>query len=651
MGKILDKMNRALEDVEKAKTMPADEQFKIGLKYFKKSSDFYYEIAFKIFEIAAKNKQIQAMVYLARMYSEGLYVEENQSKAIEYLKQASDLGGINAKCILASIALTGSNNDVPKEDALKYYMEAADLGSLYAKFCIAEIYKNGVLVEKNYEKAIQFYSMCIEAEHTSKNMGILAESYCGLVQCYLELHYLEEANTTRDSKYYENLKHNKETAKKYLERAKEIRGLVSSRLKEKFENTLKIYEGILNEDSVELSKMSYGEFRNRFYNKHPRIFMPTKKSERLIYNDGIKLYFFKRDDSAEELEQALTQKENLIEKRRRVLKRVIQNLKISNLLENVDETMQIVEEKMLRELEDFRQNYLVDYSSCIINIDKYLEEILHYIFVVEMHNHKKQKLNGQIVRQESLIVKLIEKLSLEKLQRFNNIVNGISMDVSLGKISEEKHVELLTKFISKLISNKTPKSSNRRLENLSVFRDDNLSTINEEEALFIEKVLELNEMVEACGNMKMNTSFQLGSLFDLTFVENYIDESVVKMARPNKLKDDILEYVYDLNKNLTKDEIYIKLQELILKVEYFRVMIRNVASHKSILTQSAIEKGLNLCIVQESSIFNLLDELFGEYLEKQSYIRDVENFTSIIENDESFNKVDAYIVEILNEDI
>ena len=152
-------------------------------------------------------------------------------------------------------------------------------------------------------------------------------------------------------------------------------------------------------------------------------------------------------------------------------------------------------------------------------------------------------------------------------------------------------------------------------------------------------------------SIEMNTSFQLGSLFDLTFVENYIDESVVKMARPNKLKDDILEYVYDLNKNLTKDEIYIKLQELILKVEYFRVMIRNVASHKSILTQSAIEKGLNLCIVQESSIFNLLDELFGEYLEKQSYIRDVENFTSIIENDESFNKVDAYIVEILNEDI
>ena len=34
---------------------------------------------------------------------------------------------------------------------------------------------------------------------------------------------------------------------------------------------------------LDISKISYGEFRNRYYNKHPRIFLTTKKTEYLIY--------------------------------------------------------------------------------------------------------------------------------------------------------------------------------------------------------------------------------------------------------------------------------------------------------------------------------------------------------------------------------
>ena len=55
-------------------------------------------------------------------------------------------------------------------------------------------------------------------------------------------------------------------------------------------------------------------------------------------------------------------------------------------------------------------------------------------------------------------------------------------------------------------------------------------------------------------------------------------------------------------------------------------MVRNVASHKSVLTQRAIENGLNICITQETSIFNLLDDLFGDYLEKQTYIAETKKY-------------------------
>ena len=106
----------------------------------------------------------------------------------------------------------------------------------------------------------------------------------------------------------------------------------------------------------------------------------------------------------------------------------------------------------------------------------------------------------------------------------------------------------------------------------------------------------------------------------MTFVDKSTDDSGVEVSNENKLKQEVLNFVQSVNPKLTQEEVYLKLHELILKVEQFRVMVRNVASHKSILTQNLIEKGINLCIVQESSIFNLLDELFGEYIENQTNI-------------------------------
>ena len=296
MRNLEERLIKARDDLELARNLHPEEQFKLGQKYFKKGPNQNYQVAFEIFNLSAENGYPQAMVYIARMYHEGLYVRKSISKSIKYLKRASNLNSINAKCILGGIAKSGESSELPQETALTFYSEAANMGSLYAKFCLADIYKNGIGVDKDHDKAIEYFSKCIEAQPISKNMGILAESYLGLIQSYLEMHYVEEANSIRDVAYYSSSKKNKEKAKFYLREAEKIKNSVSSTIKENFENALKVYSSILNEDDVELSKMSYGEFRKTYYNKHPRIFLPTKKSEHLIYTDGIKDYFFKRDD-------------------------------------------------------------------------------------------------------------------------------------------------------------------------------------------------------------------------------------------------------------------------------------------------------------------------------------------------------------------
>ena len=300
--------------LERAQNLSPEEQFKLGLKYFRKGPNQNYSIAFKIFNLAAEKEHTQAMVYVARMYYEGLFVKKSISKSIKFLKKASSFESIYAKCLLGGIAKSGESAELPPETAVSFYTEAANMGSLYAKFCLADIFKNGIGVAKDHAKAIEIYSECIQAEPISKNMGILAESYLGLIQCYLEMHYMEEANTIRDAAYYRSSKINKQQAKYYLEKAKELRDLVSARIKESFENNLRVFSSILNEEDVDISAMTYGDFRKKYYNKHPRIFLPTKKSEHLIYLDGIKGYFFKRDDSEEEFEFSLRSKEELINK-------------------------------------------------------------------------------------------------------------------------------------------------------------------------------------------------------------------------------------------------------------------------------------------------------------------------------------------------
>ena len=138
--------------------------------------------------------------------------------------------------------------------------------------------------------------------------------------------------------------------------------------------------------------------------------------------------------------------------------------------------------------------------------------------------------------------------------------------------------------------------------------------------------------------------------FNIAFVEQLGDEQNGQ-TRPNELKMEILDYVLKISNLKDVREVYLKLNELILKLEHFRVMVRNVASHKSVLTQRAIENGLNICITQETSIFNLLDELFGYYLEKQMYIAEVKKYAKNSKTKLTEDEVNNLVNSVMDETI
>lgn len=652
--------------LEEAKKLTSDEKLKL---VFECASNTRLEnreqIAYEILGMAAEEGNQNALIILAKSYLKGRGVKKSRQKYVEYLTKAMDLGNKFAKYLLGEFAIEHNGYLVDIETGVRYLTELSNEGDYSAIFTLAEAYHKGIGVDRNYEKAIAQYIKCLEVKKDFVDY-FQAEACLGLVKCFVELHYIEEANAVRDARYYQSTQKNKEEAKKYLKMADKFINELPEPDRTSFINNFKIYEDILSDQALNLSKMTYGEFYKKYYGKHPRIFYPTKKFERLIYNDGIKLYFNKRDYTDEEKEIVVAERKELAKKRKCVIKRVVQKLKVSKNAEVVKPEFNEIYKKIYLENKDFEDNYLVDYSTCITYLDKYLEDILYYIFVTCLYENKKEKMLKAINAQEKEINSIIECLNDDQLKKFNNIITGISPNISEEKISNDKRRKLINDFVDALISGKNKNSTATKIENIKACHEagkilnyDDTAEIKDivltaRDLQFAKILLEFNDLVSDFNKLKKDDKFELGMLFDLTFISPKTEESedgLGEVSYKNKLQDEIIDFVLSKDSKLKtkarEQSTILKLNELILKVEHFRVMIRNVASHRSILTQKSVETGINLCIMQKNSIFNLLDDLFGEFIEKQMVKQDIKGF--LTENEYEYSEIE--LERLINKEV
>ena len=598
--------------------------------------------------------------------------------AILLLKNAANEQNIDAIEVLASLYFHGVDLNMEHDEFVNLLKTAADAGSLHAKFYLATIYKQALGAEQNYEKAIKYYIQCLDDTTTEDNVSIQTSACCNLVQCFVQLYHIEEANATRDFIYYKSTNKNKDSAKQYLALAPTYISQLPESERPAYESKLKIYSSILNDKTDDISAMNYGDFRKAYYDKFPRIFLTTKKSEDSIYRDGIKNYFRKRDESAEELALELAYKQKQIEKRKAMIKKAVPNLNISTDPEVIyAKLISELESELQKEQNEFLNKYVIDYSNCVINLDKYLEEIIHQLFVVDVHEYKKELAQAKVDNKLININTQIDALSPAELKQIVELTNDISASIPDEKIPYERRKQILQTFAQNVATGKNKKSIKTKVDiieqylhteaskAITVTHDD--GTLSEEEKEntlslmqrsiikntpslnLLNDILNLHTVQQELDSLKINTDFQLGALFNLTFVENLIDEEGNKIKTTNKLKQEIIDFVARLNPSMKESDISLKVSELILKVEHFRVMVRNVASHKSILTQQLLEKGLSLCITEENSIFSLLDELFGDHLEQKFYLQDAEKLLNVDIGDEkiTYNDIELAMGSIL----
>ena len=120
-----------------------------------------YEQAFSEFSYLADEGDATASYYLGKMYAQGLGVEKDPQRAIEYYQKAEKAYNIDAAYELAEILLADATDkdDEQFKMGLNYLKRAAYAGQADALNQLGEFYENGVWVPQDFKSAFGFYLM------------------------------------------------------------------------------------------------------------------------------------------------------------------------------------------------------------------------------------------------------------------------------------------------------------------------------------------------------------------------------------------------------------------------------------------------------------------------------------------------------------
>jgi len=136
--------------------LPAYAGLPDAIKAFDKAE---YETAYPEMMALASEGNPAAAYYMGRMYQEGLGVDPDVSKALQYYEQADK--GLNAAAAvqLGKMAMTGEGMAQNKDLGIQYLKKAAYAGEADAFYELGKLYEDGNGVEKNYIYSFGFFYM------------------------------------------------------------------------------------------------------------------------------------------------------------------------------------------------------------------------------------------------------------------------------------------------------------------------------------------------------------------------------------------------------------------------------------------------------------------------------------------------------------
>lgn len=125
--------------------------------YQKKGGKENLEKAFELFEKGARSYVPSCIYALGCCYEEGIGVDKDSLKAVEFMRAAAALGISKAQLYMAKAYESGKSVKKDAAKALDYYMKAATRGEVEAKIFLAPKFESGDGVAKSPETAFAYY--------------------------------------------------------------------------------------------------------------------------------------------------------------------------------------------------------------------------------------------------------------------------------------------------------------------------------------------------------------------------------------------------------------------------------------------------------------------------------------------------------------
>lgn len=101
-------------------------------------------------------------------YANGLGVEQDEDKALEYLKILAEYGYPDMQCELGKWYETvdwGTRKEEMNREAVKWFAKAAERGNVEAMYYLGECYRDGSGVDEDQKKAVEWFTKAAKQGH------------------------------------------------------------------------------------------------------------------------------------------------------------------------------------------------------------------------------------------------------------------------------------------------------------------------------------------------------------------------------------------------------------------------------------------------------------------------------------------------------
>lgn len=118
--------------------------------------------------LACEEGNQDAIHWMFVAYANGLGVEQDEDKALDYLKILAEYGYPDMQCELGKWYETvdwGTCKEEMNREAIKWFAKAAELGNVEAMYYLGECYRDGSGVDEDQKKAVEWFTKAAKQGH------------------------------------------------------------------------------------------------------------------------------------------------------------------------------------------------------------------------------------------------------------------------------------------------------------------------------------------------------------------------------------------------------------------------------------------------------------------------------------------------------